>query len=547
MSERIEPKPAEQRAESQTDPGNVPATARSESTHDPSSNPAQPNTPEADPKPNRPGRTIVRFTVAAVALSAIAGLFVTKGLPWIRRSLTHVSTDDAFVAGDTTIVGSRITDLVEEVLVHDNDFVEKGTTIVRLDRKPFVITVEQMRADLEKARLNIDQMSANLATAAADLVQARDQVRVGLAGLHEAWRAIQSRQDQVRYRIASLNAEIAGWRSTKADLALALKEYQRVKKLVEQQTATQEELDQKSTMYQSSLEKVKAAEQKVQQARALLALAPDYEHPDRIPDDLDRTDADVRRGVAAGQQIMAQLGISFGLLGMDPESLQKALKELTSKTSEDWFDNVPTVAAAKARVDQARAALGGASFDPSKPYDHPTIRKAQKDLEEAELKLSYTEIKAPVTGVVNRRSVNPGDHVQEGQGLLSIQPLESIYITANFKETQLADIRIGQHVDVYVDAYPDKVFKGRVSGFAPATGAASSLLPPENATGNFVKVVQRLPVRIDLIEGNTRETPLFVGLSIFPEVDVKSRPTGPDGGERLRGATTRIAKREVLR
>jgi membrane fusion protein, multidrug efflux system len=185
-------------------------------------------------------------------------------------------------------------------------------------------------------------------------------------------------------------------------------------------------------------------------------------------------------------------------------------------------------------VDQTLAALGGKSFDPSRLYQHPNIMKLRKELEQAELKLSYTEIRAPVTGVVNRKSVNPGDHVQASQALMSIQPLDSVYIVANFKENQLSDILIGQPVEIFVDAYPGPPLKGRVSGFAAATGAASSLLPAENATGNFVKVVQRLPVRIDLAEANPRKTPLLVGMSVIPLVDIKAMPTGPDAGERLR-------------
>ena len=117
---------------------------------------------------------------------------------------------------------------------------------------------------------------------------------------------------------------------------------------------------------------------------------------------------------------------------------------------------------------------------------------------------------------------------------MRIQPLDGVYIMANFREIQLADIRIGQPVEIHVDAYGGRIFKGRVSGFAPATGASSSLLPAENATGNFVKVVQRLPVRIDLTEPNSPETPLYVGLSVIPKVDFKVEPSGTDAGKRLR-------------
>ncbi len=127
----------------------------------------------------------------------------------------------------------------------------------------------------------------------------------------------------------------------------------------------------------------------------------------------------------------------------------------------------------------------------------------------------------------------------------SIQPLDEVYIEANFKETQVADLTIGQAVAISVDAYPGRVVRGRVSGFAPATGAASSMLPPENATGNFVKVVQRIPVRIDLVEPNPRETPLLVGMSVEPEVDIKPGRTArtPAAGSAVAPPADRRARR----
>ena len=128
--------------------------------------------------------------------------------------------------------------------------------------------------------------------------------------------------------------------------------------------------------------------------------------------------------MAAGQQVLANLGLASGMHAMEPEALHAALIRLTSSTSESWFDAVPAVRSAQTQVDQALAMLGGPSFDPARPYEHPTVVRARKDLDEAELRLSYSEIRAPVSGFINRRSVNPGDHVQAGQGLMSIQPLD---------------------------------------------------------------------------------------------------------------------------
>jgi membrane fusion protein (multidrug efflux system) len=122
--------------------------------------------------------------------------------------------------------------------------------------------------------------------------------------------------------------------------------------------------------------------------------------------------------------------------------------------------------------------------------------------------------------------------------LLSIRP-NHVWITANFKETQINDLAIGQPVDIEVDAYPDTIFHGRVAGFRPGTGLSESLLPPENATGNYVKVTQRLPVRIELTHANPPKTPLFVGLSVVPKVRFKERPTGPGAGQRLHAITMR--------
>jgi membrane fusion protein (multidrug efflux system) len=231
---------------------------------------------------------------------------------------------------------------------------------------------------------------------------------------------------------------------------------------------------------------------------------------------------------------LAQLGLDFP--SITSGQLQELKSRLTTMNAQWVIENSPAVKAAKAQVATAQAALGGEHFDRSHPELQPEIVAAQKALEQAELQLGYTDIRAPLNGYVSRRSVNPGTFVSVGQPLLTIRPLSDVWIDANFKETQLADLRLGQKVEIYVDAYPGKVFHGRVAGFSPGTGAINSLLPPENATGNFVKVVQRLPVRIDLTEPNPKDTPLFAGLSVDPEVDIRSQPEGPDAGRRLLSA-----------
>ncbi len=169
------------------------------------------------------------------------------------------------------------------------------------------------------------------------------------------------------------------------------------------------------------------------------------------------------------------------------------------------------------------------------------LESAKRDLAQAELDLQYCDIVAEIDGVVTRRNVNPGDYVQTGQNLMAIRSLDEIWVDANFKETQLGDLRIGQPVDLYVDMYGNRhVFKGRVAGFTMGTGSTLALLPPENATGNFVKVVQRLPVRIELEGYDPDKDPLFIGTSVVPYVYIDKPPTGPDAGRFLQAYQPRL-------
>ena len=161
------------------------------------------------------------------------------------------------------------------------------------------------------------------------------------------------------------------------------------------------------------------------------------------------------------------------------------------------------------------------------------LEQARHDLEQAELNLRYCDIVSEIDGVVTRRNVNPGNDVQAGQSLMAVRSLTEIWIDANFKETQLADLRIGQRVRCEVDMYGGRhEFEGRITGFTMGTGQTLSLLPPQNATGNFVKIVQRLPVRIELTDYDPDKDSLFVGLSVTPYVYYKEPPTGPQRGAR---------------
>ena len=171
---------------------------------------------------------------------------------------------------------------------------------------------------------------------------------------------------------------------------------------------------------------------------------------------------------------------------------------------------------------------------PSIKQAEAKLAQAERNLDQAKLNLRYCDVLAEIDGVVTRRNVNPGNNVEAGQSLMAIRSLDEIWVDANFKETQLRDLRIGQPVDLDVDMYGSRqVFKGRIAGFTMGTGSTLALLPAQNATGNFVKVVQRLPVRIELEDYDADKNPLFVGTSVVPYVYINEPPTGPDAGKFL--------------
>jgi membrane fusion protein, multidrug efflux system len=179
-------------------------------------------------------------------------------------------------------------------------------------------------------------------------------------------------------------------------------------------------------------------------------------------------------------------------------------------------------AAYQAAVDQYNAAVKQVGTTQSQlAVSSNVISQRQSDIDFAKLQLSYTDIKAPATGIVSKKNVQKGQLVQAGQSLFSIVNDGSIYVTANFKETQLEKIKEGSKVEIEVDAYPDQKIEGEVYNFSPITGAKGSLLPPDNATGNFVKVVQRVPVKIKIHPSKELLAKLRPGMSVKASVSTK--------------------------
>ena len=201
-------------------------------------------------------------------------------------------------------------------------------------------------------------------------------------------------------------------------------------------------------------------------------------------------------------------------------------EEQYEKAKTAYEGNLARVEAAKEQLNQARAALETQSalirqMEAAQVSQKSSMRQKQETLEADRLKKSYTVIYAPSSGYVTKKSVEAGNQIQAGQPLMAIVPLEDVWIIANYKETQLERVKPGQKVVIKVDSYPGKKFSGKVDSIMAGTGATFSLFPPENATGNYVKVVQRIPVKIVLDPGTDPDKKLRVGMSVEPVILVE--------------------------
>jgi membrane fusion protein (multidrug efflux system) len=199
-------------------------------------------------------------------------------------------------------------------------------------------------------------------------------------------------------------------------------------------------------------------------------------------------------------------------------------KQIVSQQQLDAARAAAGASAANLLAVQRQAAAAGGSVTSAQAgvrLAQARLQAAEASVENAKLQLSYTRIVAPAAGIISRKQVERGQLVQAGQPLLTVVGDSGVYVTANFKETQLARLRIGQPVDIKVDAYPDAHVRGRVESVSAATGSKFALLPPDNATGNFTKVVQRVPVRIAIVGGVTPDHPLRPGMSTVVHVATK--------------------------
>ncbi len=461
--------------------------------------------PTAAPTPVPRRMPLRRIIYGLLAVAAVA-LALYIGIPLVDLALNTVSTDDAYVNGHVTFVAARVAGQVVKVLVDDNNRVKKGDILIEIDKQPFQIDV-----DLKKAMV---------ATAQANLLVAQDEVRAMVAKARANRFKLQHSIEDVNNQIASLRATVAALQTSQARLARAKADLDRANEVQKTPGAiSRQEVDLREESFRVADAQVRQSLEQVYQIRVSLGLPaqPEAGHDlSEVPDNLDQTFSTVR-------EALAQLLQSAAPLGIVPPSYDATPKEVVAA----FYERDP-----EHNIDRIYAKLIAEA--PQIKLAEAKLLEAQNDLAQSELNLSYCDVVAEIDGVITRRNVNPGNNVQVGQSLMAIRSLTDIWIDANFKETQLGELRIGQRVRMKVDMYGrHHEFEGRITGFTMGTGSTLALLPAENATGNFIKVVQRLPVRIEPVNYDPDKDPLFIGLSVVPYVYIKEPPEGPNAGKVL--------------
>lgn len=368
----------------------IPLTARK-----PAPDAATPVAPSTDAAP-KPPRSRKKLILGAILLAVLAGGGL-YGADWWRVGRFMVSTDDAYVGADTSILAAKVAGHVVALDVETNQNVKAGDVIARIDDGDYRLALKAAEDKIATQQATIDRYGQQMEAARAEI-------------------------DQAQAELTSQQAELQ-----RADLELT-----RQTQLMKDQFSSRATLETARADRDKAQAAVDAAKAKVVSAQANVAVL-----------DAQRTEA------------------------------LRTLDEL--KTARD---------------------------------------QAQRDLD-------FTLVKAPFDGVVGNRAVQVGQLVQAGTRIAALVPMAQVYVDANFKETQLGRLHPGQKVDVEVDAYPDETFHGRVVSVAPASGSVFSLLPPENATGNFTKIVQRVPVRIELDEAARDKAELRPGMSVVATVDTR--------------------------
>ena len=480
---------------------------------------------------------------AALALGAIvAGNF---GYHYWQYSSIHQETENATVAGHIHQISSRLNGTVGEVLVQDNQQVKPGQLLIKLDPRDYQVKVQQAQAALENARRQAEAAQANIslasqtgqgktAQAQGDIGSANAAISTAQAAIREAQQGVPAAEatvaeaeagvpaaqakvaqaeagiPQAQAKVTEAEAGIAAAQAqlvqARANLIKTQADYKRYESLQSEGAIASQQLDASKAAYEVATGQTTAAQQGIAQARARLAQATE--------------------GVTAAQAAVAQAqeGVKQAEAQVARAKVGIASAQAKVAVAQEGISSAQAkLAASKGGLQQAEATgeqtkVSRSQYDAAKA----AIAQSEASVKDAQLQLSYTNITAPAAGQIGRKSVEVGQRVQSGTPLMAIVS-NDLWVVANFKETQLANIKPGQKVEIKLDAFGGRKFEGRVDSFSPASGAQFALLPPDNATGNFTKVVQRIPVKVvfDAESVKGYESRIAPGMSATVNVELK--------------------------
>ena len=367
------------------------------------------------------------------------------------------STDDAQVDGHITAISSKVYGRVAEVLVNDNQEVKAGQILVKLDPRDYQAALDQAKAQLALAESDAKSAGVDVPRTQLNVQSGTSSADAQLAGAQAEFMSAESSYDQAK--TSDLAWAQANVEKSKANAALAQADLERYTPLLQKSEISKQQFDAAKANADATASALKADQEKLAQAQRGIEIAK----------------AQLDAAKARVQQAQA------GIVSAKADTKQVLMRQADAQGK-------------IAKVEQARAAVDA-----------------------AQLSLEYATVVAPVNGVATHKQVEVGQIVQQGQGLMVVVPLHDVWVTANFKETQLRAMKPGQKAEVKVDTY-GKTFSGHVDSIAGATGAVLSLLPPENATGNYVKVVQRVPVKIVLDPIPQEKAVLRPGMNVVATV-----------------------------
>lgn len=480
-----------------------------------------------------------------------------------QRVTTHTSTDDAYLTSDITQIAPQVSGTITQVLVHDNDRVKAGELLVVLDEATYQAAVQQAEANLQAAiaaaqgaavgvtltsatgNAQVQQAQGGVAQAESSIGSAQAQViasnasiakssastkeaqagittaRAGLEGAHanrrQAQATVEAAATAVTNAQAAVRAAEAGVAAANATAANTAAEVKRYQTLVAQSAVSRQVYDRAISANEVAQAQVETARQQVEMARQSVA---------GRTADLEAARQRLSAAEAAVLSAEAQLGVS-------QEHAQAVAEDINSARAARRVAE-QGVRQARARQVQAVGQLRQAETTPhqvavsnsSAAQARARIAQAQAALADARIKLGYCRLYAPCDGQISKKNATIGALVQPGTPLMAIVQNDGLWVVANYKETQLAKVRPGQEAEIEVDALHSRAFRGRVNSVSAATGSTFALLPPENASGNFTKIVQRIPVKILLDPAQPDLERLRGGMSVTATINVASTP-GP--------------------